>query len=343
MTLDANGRAMGEHPPSDEELMSRLAAGRREALGVLYDRYGALILGIAARSLGRGAAEEVVQDVFLYVWRKAGTFDPSRGPFRPWVLTIAHHRMINELKRRGRRPSFEPDPEGARLGDLAETGPGPEESAWLDDRRAILRDALAALPSSQGEALRLAFLEDFTHQQVAELLGLPLGTTKSRIRSGLQGLRARLTPMVAAGLAVACLIAAAVLRDRTLREDVRIRHEALRLVTSSDVTPRRLSAAPGTPPEAHGNYRGRPGESLAVTTISRLTPAPAGSVYRAWGRFDGRWRSLGDVAPDASGADLLISEGPHLATSPTDIKVTLEPAGASDEPTGPTILAWPAP
>ena len=125
----------------------------------------------------------------------------------------------------------------------------------------------------------------------------------------------------------------------TLRRD----EAALRLVTSSDVVPRRLVAATGTPVETHGNYRGRPGVAMAVTTFSRLRPAPAGRVYRAWGMFGGRWHLLGTVHPDAGGSDLLVSEGSHLATPPTAVEVTLEPAGTSTAPTGPPVIVWPGP
>src|ERR671932_132368 len=87
----------------DEELMRLLAGGRQEALGPLYSRYAPLIFGMAAQSLDRSGAEEIVQEVFLAVWRQAATFDPALGPFRPWVLQIAHFRILNELRRRGRR------------------------------------------------------------------------------------------------------------------------------------------------------------------------------------------------------------------------------------------------
>jgi RNA polymerase sigma factor (sigma-70 family) len=342
MTRNANGRTMWDSTPSDEQLMSRLAEGHRDALGPLHGRYASLIFDIAARSLGRAAAEEIVQDVFVAVWRKAGLFDPARGSFRPWVLRITHHRVLNELRSRGRRPVVEPDPEGLHLGNAPEPGPGPEETAWLEHRREVVRAAVEALPPPQRQALSLAFLEDLTHQQVADFLDLPLGTAKTRIRAGLQGLRAHLTPLLAASLMI-CLLATVFIRDGMLRANLRRDEAALRLVTSSDIVPRRLVAAPGTPAETHGNYRGRPGVAMAVTTISRLRPAPAGRVYRAWGMFGGRWHLLGTVSPDAGGSDLLVSEGTHLATPPTAVTVTLEPAGATTEPTGPPVIVWPGP
>src|SRR5690348_7679937 len=93
----------------DEELMRELAAGREEALAPLHRRYAALVFNLAAQSLDRSAAEEIVQDVFVAVWKSATTYDPARGPVRPWLLQIAHLRVLNELRRRGRRPTTVPD------------------------------------------------------------------------------------------------------------------------------------------------------------------------------------------------------------------------------------------
>src|SRR4051812_45196641 len=227
---------------SDEELMSQLAAGRQDALGPLHGRYASLIYNVAAQTIGGATAEEIVQDVFVAVWRKASTFDPARGTFRAWVLRIAHLRVLNELRRRGRRIQIVPDPEGVRVESVPEPGPSPPEEAWRKHRRAIVRQAVAALPPPQRQALRLAFLEDLTHEQIANFLGLPLGTTKSRIRAGLHTLRAHLAPLFAAGLLIIGLIAIVQLRERSLRN-----YEALRLVTSSDIVPRRMAATSGPP------------------------------------------------------------------------------------------------
>ena len=184
---------------SDEELMRQLAAGRPEALGPLHARYASLIYGVAARSLDRAAAEEISQEVFLAVWRHAASFDPTRGTFRAWVSQITRSSVLNELRRRGRRPRATTQSDGSGGDHLPDPGPDPAESAWREHRRAVVRAAVEALPPPQREALRLAFLEDLTHEQVAAFLKLPLGTTKSRIRSGLKALRGRLAPLVGGG------------------------------------------------------------------------------------------------------------------------------------------------
>ncbi len=333
---------MGQREPSDEELMSRLASGHEDSLPMLHGRYARLIFNIASQSLGPASAEEIVQDVFVAIWRKADTFDPSRGTFRAWALRIAHLRVINEFRRQDRRPRVEADPGGRHLENVPEDGLAPEESTWLDDRRAIVRQAVEALPPTQRQALSLAFLEDLTHQQISETLNIPLGTTKSRIRSGLQTLRAHLSFLVAAGLFLV-LLPTALVRDWMHRSAIERQATALRLVTSSDVVPRRMVNAPGTPAETHGNYEGRPGVPLAVMTFSKFHPAPAGQTYRAWGMFGGRWYLLGTVTPDARGSDLLMTEGPHLAVPPSALKVTLESAGLVTTPTGPSVIAWPSP
>ena len=339
------------HPPSgpslsDEELMGQLAAGRQDALGPLHGRYASLVFNLAAQTLDRATAEEIVQDVFVAVWRKAGTFDPARGTFRAWVLRIAHLRVLNELRRCGRRPRVEPDPEGLRLASVPEPSPGPAEEAWREHRRGIVRAAVAALPPPQRQALSLAFLEDLTHQQIADFLNLPVGTAKTRIRAGLQTLRAHLSPLFAGGLILAGLLTFAGLREHAHQAALRRQGRALSLVTNSEVVPRRLGPAPGINPAAHGNYRGRPGVDLAVLTLSYLAPAPRGYEYRAWASHGGRWTLLGRAQLDNDGRSLIIAEGPELATPPDQLQVVLEPVGnradAGAAPTGLPVVRWPA-
>jgi RNA polymerase sigma-70 factor, ECF subfamily len=332
---------MPDREPSDEELMARLASGCEDSLGLLHRRYAPLIVNISSSSLGRASAEEIVQDVFVAIWQKADTFDASKGSFRSWALQIAHLRVINEFRRRSRRPRLVADPEGLQLANVAGEIADPGEEAGLDDRRAVVRAAVEALPPSQRQALSLAFLDDLTHQQVAESLNLPLGTAKSRIRSGLQALRAQLSTRVAAGLLIVAVAAVGLVRDRMMRSDLERQAAALRLVTSSDVVPLRLGNAPGAPLEAHGNYRGRPGVPLAVMTFSNIPAAPEGLAYRAWGMFDGRWHLLGTVRPDRRGIDLMVIEGSHLTSRPTALSVTLESVGPGTEPVGPPVIVWP--
>jgi RNA polymerase sigma-70 factor (ECF subfamily) len=323
---------------SDEELMNQLAAGRQDALGALHGRYASLLFSLAAQSVGSANAEEIVQEVFVAVWRKAATYEPAKGTFRAWVLRITHLRIVNELRTRGRRIQVEPDPDGVRVASIKEPGPSPPEETWRAHRRSIVRQAVAALPPQQRQALSLAFLEDLTHEQIADFLNLPLGTAKSRIRAGLQTLRSRLSPLLAAGLLVFGLVT--VLH---YRQSSHLYYESLRLVTSSDIVPRRMAATsgPAVETEMHGNYRCRPGVPLAVLRFSHFAPAPPGRFYQVWGEFDGRWIRLGTVHPQQDGSDLLIAEGAHLKSPPTALKVTLESTSSALTPTGPTVIRWP--
>jgi RNA polymerase sigma-70 factor (ECF subfamily) len=331
---------------SDEELMHRLAEGRSEALGPLYARYAALIYGVAARSLGRAGAEDINQEVFLAVWRHAESFDSTRGTFRAWVLQITRSAVLNELRRRGRRPRATTQSNGVGGDYLPDPSPDPAESAWREHRSAAVRAAVEALPTPQREALSLAFLEDLTHEQVAAFLKLPLGTTKSRIRAGLKALRMRLASLVGAGVIIAGLFAFGGPRERTHEAELQRHRRALALVTNSEVVPRRLGPAPGINPEAHGNYRGRPGVDLAVLTLSYLRPAPRGYEYRAWASHAGRWSLLGRPQLDKDGRSLIIAEGPELATPPDQVQVTLERVGDRADtraaPTGRPVVRWPA-
>jgi RNA polymerase sigma-70 factor (ECF subfamily) len=183
-----------QHLP-DEELVSQLAAGRQEALDPLQERYASVLTTLASRQLDRPSAEEIVQDVFLTVWQHARSFDPRRGSFRPWMFQIARRRIMNELRRKRSRPQLEVDPEGGRLAGLADDAPEVAEQVAGDERRSVVRCALQVLPRSQRDAVAMAFLEELTHEEVASALRVPLGTTKTRIRSGLLKLRVELTSL----------------------------------------------------------------------------------------------------------------------------------------------------
>ena len=323
----------------DERLVARLAAGEHWALGPLYSRHADFVFNVAAQTLDRAAAEEIVQEVFLTVWRKADTFDPARGAFRAWVHRITQTRVLNELRRRSRRPQAAPDPDGQRLAAIADPEPDPADVVWLDDRRAAVQAAMADLPPPQQEAVRMAFYEELSHQQVASALDLPLGTAKTRIRAGLQRLRQNLIAVAIIGLAATLL---GVLADRYARARDALDQDdrALKLTTSSDTELLRLGAAGGVPAEAHANYRHAPGASVVVLTSSYLPAPRAGSTYRAWAKLNGTWRYLGPVTTDETGAARLIAEGPDLANKPEAVEVTLEATGEVAQPAGAVVLRW---
>ena len=327
-------------PGRDEELMLQVANGSAEALRLLHARFARPILRLAAHTLDRAAAEDVVQDVFVAVWRNARRFDPERGSVRAWILQIAHFRLLNELRRRSRQPQVVPDPDGLVLDAVPTGDPGPAEAAADRHRRDVLRSALDQLPPPQRDAVGLAFLDDLTHEEVAAELGLPLGTAKTRIRAGLQKLRAALEGRWAA-LGALCLLAALGVRWAAERATLARYDRALSMVTSSDSVNVRLAPVRGMPDETHARYRGRPGAAIAVLTCSSFRPAGRGRAYQAWVRHGTTWTSLGTVEPDATGSARLIAESPALRALPDGVEITLEPRAGSTAPTGPVIVAWP--
>jgi RNA polymerase sigma-70 factor (ECF subfamily) len=178
--------AMADPDVGDDQLIAAVTRGEHPALLALYDRHGRMAYGLAYRILGEaGAAEEAVQDAYLRVWRRAATFDPSRGGVRSWLLTIVHHCAIDLLRKRAGSP-----PVVAGLDEIAERQAAPD--AWsdvagrLDQER--VREAVATLPGEQRRAIEMAYFEGLTHREIAERDGLPLGTVKGRMRLGLRRL-----------------------------------------------------------------------------------------------------------------------------------------------------------
>jgi len=178
----------------DRELMARVEARDTDALAELYDRHAARLLGLARRILGEsGESEEVLQEVFLFAWRAAATFDPSRGNVLTWLLIATRSRAIDRVRSR-RSPSR---PELRSLEDIGEGPAGKDDVEGASAGReweAICRGAVGELPEDQRRALELAYFEGLTQQEIAERTGTPLGTVKTRVRLGLMKLRERLRP-----------------------------------------------------------------------------------------------------------------------------------------------------
>lgn len=177
----------------DATLVERVSRGDVVAFGALYDRYARQVFVVAAHSLGHDDAEEVVQDAFLRLWRKAGQFNPSRGSFAAWFMTIARHCVFDELKRR-RSAVAAAEQVDEVLASAPDPAPGPDEEALLTDQRIDVLAAVRRLPDEQRRALVLAYFGGLSQSAIAELLGVPLGTVKKRLRLGLEKLRASLPP-----------------------------------------------------------------------------------------------------------------------------------------------------
>jgi RNA polymerase sigma-70 factor, ECF subfamily len=182
---------MIEHPETpgadaadDTRLIARIRAGEQSAMSELYDRYSSVVYGVALRVLqDAAAAEDVLQDIFLQLWRKPEAFDSSRGSMVAWLAVIARHRAIDRLRQR--RP--ETDIEDVVIAGDTDLRDETERSLVIEKVRA----AMGEMNEDQRKALELAYFQGLTHREIAEKTGEPLGTIKTRIRSGLQLLRER--------------------------------------------------------------------------------------------------------------------------------------------------------
>ena len=163
---------------NDGELIVQVAAGDRDAFEELYRRYARPVLGLALRRLGdRGRAEDALQDAFAAVWRSAGSYDPARGTGGAWLYTVARNAIVDDFRRR-------PDPV-ADLPEQRDSADGPPEqaeAAWLSWR---VHRSIESLPEHERSVIELAYWGGLSQSEVAEFLHIPLGTVKTRTRSGL--------------------------------------------------------------------------------------------------------------------------------------------------------------
>jgi RNA polymerase sigma-70 factor (ECF subfamily) len=178
---------MDEASATDVSLLARMAQRDPQALDLFYARHARAVFSLALTMLGDHArATDLAQEVFLLVWRSAGTYQPT-GSARAWLLRLTRNRAIDEL-RRDRRHRASEAPLPARL---IQALPAPLALADAAERQAV-REAVAALPAKQRDALVLAFFQGLSHQEIATCLRTPLGTIKARIRRALQTLRQQL-------------------------------------------------------------------------------------------------------------------------------------------------------
>jgi RNA polymerase sigma-70 factor, ECF subfamily len=167
---------------SDHSLVMAVRSGDQGAMAALYDRYSSIVYSVALRVLqDTGAAEDVLQNIFMQLWRNPGAFDSSRGNMAAWLAVIARHRAIDALRRR--RPESD-------IEDVI-VSVEPDLASDTDRSRAMekVRGALQTMPTPQRSALEMAYFEGLTHTEIAEKTGEPLGTIKTRIRTGLLSLR----------------------------------------------------------------------------------------------------------------------------------------------------------
>ena len=174
--------------PEEEALVERLKAGSEGALAELFERYAGMLLGLAQRILGKTAeAEEVVQEVFLQIWRQIGRYDPTRAAMSTWLVMITRSRAIDRLRTRRvaertataahlEKPSLHESPRGAG-------------AVLREERRSRLDGELAKLPAAQRRVLEMAFFGGMTQSEIADRTGIPLGTVKTRTLLAMKKLR----------------------------------------------------------------------------------------------------------------------------------------------------------
>lgn len=181
---------------ADEELMAAVDRKLPAAFEVLYDRHGGAAFSLAYRIVGnRDTAEDVAQEAFLSIWRSNARFDRARGSVRSWVLSVVRNRAIDALRRgAGNAPKLDHDDES-----LLEARPADDRTETEALRRETsreLRGAMEQLPEDQSQVIQLAYFGGFSHTEIAEMLSMPLGTVKGRMRLGLEKIRVQLAEAI---------------------------------------------------------------------------------------------------------------------------------------------------
>lgn len=191
-TLNSKVKAWACLMQNDEKVLTaRVQSGDFQAVEELYERHSRQAFGLALKILNNSeAAEDAVQDAFLRFWKQPSSYDPERGRFTTWLLSVVHNLCIDQLRRkRHNAVSLYQQETQEQILNLADEKPTVEEEVWLGIQRVAIRQALKNLSKEQQEVIELAFFKGLTHQEIATQTGQPLGTIKSRIRQGLMKLR----------------------------------------------------------------------------------------------------------------------------------------------------------
>jgi RNA polymerase sigma-70 factor, ECF subfamily len=174
----------------DPELLARVVKGDQQAFSQLYDQSSILLYSMAVRILrDHEQAADLLQDVYLEVWRKVARYDVGRGTPIAWLITLTRSRAIDRLRARTSRVQITEPLEGPSATHVVDRNPGPFEAQADQELRKLVGDALNSLPSAQQQAIELAYYEGLTHMEIAARLNQPLGTVKTRIKLGLSKLR----------------------------------------------------------------------------------------------------------------------------------------------------------
>lgn len=186
-------RILPTETPDWSALLQRIAQGDHAAVAELYDATSKAVFGLALRILGDYAlAEDVVVEVYAQVWGSASSYDAQRGTPLSWLMTVTRSRSIDVLRSRQRMRRTEPL---ETAGETPTNAPGPEELSSTGEQRRVISYALARLSLEQRQVIEMAYYSDLSHSEIAARLGQPLGTVKTRIRTGLLRLRELLGPL----------------------------------------------------------------------------------------------------------------------------------------------------
>ncbi len=172
---------------ADEDLISLAGSGDTQAIGTLYDRHGKVVYSLAYRMVGhQQVAEDLLQDAFLKVWRSAGSYRVEKASVRTWILSVVRNGAIDVLRSTASRRRTQERVEAQTPASQPSEAFG---EAWHNSQRERVREALRGLPPEQHKVLELSYFSGYTHTEIAELLDLPLGTVKGRMRLGLKKIR----------------------------------------------------------------------------------------------------------------------------------------------------------
>jgi RNA polymerase sigma factor (sigma-70 family) len=192
-TQEASSMALTKPEPTDEQLISAICKGEEFAIEILYERYHRYVYSLAYRILSDPvASEDIVQDAFLSIWRKASSYQMQNGSVQSWVQAIVRHRAIDKI-----RAAVHRDSQWTPLQDDNEQDPPSEqpdvwEQAWQSEQHRIIREVLDQIPTEQRMVIELAYFGGFTHAEISEQCHIPLGTVKGRMRLGLQKMKSLL-------------------------------------------------------------------------------------------------------------------------------------------------------
>ena len=190
--MEKEAALTGAATPTDEALLAAVAARDPAALASLYDRFASPVFALALRIVGdRAIAEEVTQEIFVRVWRHAGSFDPARGRGSTWIMGVTHHLAVDQVRRRRTQAIPMPTTDEGESLDAHIPDPAEDVEAAVSgaERRRVLRATLRHLPATQREVIEGAYIHGLTQVEIASRSGIPLGTVKTRLRLGLRKMR----------------------------------------------------------------------------------------------------------------------------------------------------------